>query len=73
MRFAALKVTHFIYIPPNPRPTSNCQMTETNPRLFTNSDLLLSRMGHWPSFHDAKVMEVVRESDSCRSSLRVFE
>ena len=48
-------------------------MAESSAPLFANSDLLVNAMGRWPSFHDAKVKNVVREGDSCRAQLNVFE
>jgi hypothetical protein len=30
-------------------------------------------MGYWPSFHDANVKEVVRQGESCRVVVHVFE
>jgi|SRR6476660_299099 len=48
-------------------------MSETVSDLFLNGSALVSAMGRWPSFHDAKVIRAVRDSESCIVSLHVFE
>jgi len=48
-------------------------MTDSKAELFANSDLLLSPMGYWPSFHDANVKEALREGDVCQVFVHVFE
>jgi hypothetical protein len=42
-------------------------------RLIEQSDLLVSAMGRWPSFHDAKVLGIERAKDSCLATIHVFE
>jgi hypothetical protein len=48
-------------------------MADVEADLFENSDLLVSPMGYWPSFHDANVKEALREGDVCRVLIHVFE
>jgi hypothetical protein len=48
-------------------------MTDSEADLFDNSELLVSPMGYWPSFHDANVKEARREGDVCRVLVHVFE
>ena len=48
-------------------------MADSEADLFENSDLLVSPMGYWPSFHDANVKEALLEGDVCRVLVHVFE
>jgi hypothetical protein len=45
-----------------------------NPAQFVgHSDLLVSAMSTWPSFHDAEVLNIERTEDSCLATIHVFE
>jgi hypothetical protein len=46
-------------------------MTERD--FVQGSDMLVTAMGCWPSFHDAEVVNVNRTSDICSVSIHVFE
>ena len=48
-------------------------MADFRAELFENSELLVSPMGYWPSFHDANVKDARREGDVCRVLVHVFE
>lgn len=41
--------------------------------LVEQSELLVKAMGHWPSFHDAKVLRISRLQNSCVATIHVFE
>jgi len=41
--------------------------------LVEQSELLVKAMGHWPSFHDAKVLGISRMQNSCGATIHVFE
>ncbi len=40
--------------------------------LVRNSERLVSAMGRWPSFHDARVVRARLDCDCCRASVHVF-
>lgn len=48
-------------------------MSESTRRFFGNSDLLVGAVGHWPSFHDARITQGFRRGDACVVSIQVFE
>ena len=41
--------------------------------LVENSELLIAAIGHWPSFHDAKVLSILRLQNSCVAAFHVFQ
>lgn len=42
-------------------------------QLVDQSSLVVSAMGRWPSFHDARVLSVERLGNSCLVKIHVFE
>ncbi len=48
-------------------------MDRSTPEVISNSRALIDAMGHWPGFHDARLLAAVRAEGHVRVVVHVFE